>query len=165
MKTTYITVILMITFLCSSRNLFAAPEEIYFNPGIKLGYSFGKNGGFVWGLEFSVTTVISRSYNQGLLIGAVVDIDFCRNWRRVHFGIESSPFGIDYLCAGIDIGPSITTIDTHTYYGFSVIPYLGAGAYPYFNYTFTGKDSLGLFELGSYIKIPIPTSGNTNHFH
>lgn len=164
MKTIYTTVIILITILCSSRNLFATPQEIYFNPGIKLGYNFGDKGGFTWGLEFSATTWFS-SVNSGFMIGAVVDIDFCKNWKRVHFGVESSPFSIDYLCAGLDVGPTITTIDKQTYYGFSVIPYLGAGAYPYFNFTYTGKDSLYLYEVGSYIKIPIPTSGNTNHFH
>ena len=44
---------------------------VFFNPGLKIGYQFGKNGGFIVGFESSVTYAATQLYVYSGLVGGV----------------------------------------------------------------------------------------------
>jgi len=79
--------------LINTGNLFSQVERIWFNPGVKLGYTFGENGGFTWGYELSITfqqeKVIS-SEKIPYFTGLVVDIDYCKDITKMHLPAFSS---------------------------------------------------------------------------
>lgn len=125
-------------------------QRFYLNPGIKLGYSFGKEGGFVFGFEVSATYFNEK---ESTFWGVVFDYDKISTLNRIHIGIEGSK-----SVFGLDLGPTFAWDENNKYTGFSIIPYTGLFAYPYYNFTWLGGK--GVFhEVGSYLKIGI---GNTN---
>jgi hypothetical protein len=93
-KTFLTQAMFVVTTLCASSEVFASEPKIYCSPGFKLGYSFGENGGFVWGLELSVNSYFKRE----LFACIVFDIDFFEKWTRIHCGAEIMPFTVQYLC-------------------------------------------------------------------
>lgn len=138
----------LIVSLCYSQS--GPPKHNYFlNPGMKLGYAFGENGGFTYGFELSfvVTSRDSKHPSRGITL----NYDFISKGSRVHLGFEYlSPF------IGIDVGPTMYTTQSTNNFGFSVIPFIGIFIIPYYNFTYINSD--GTFnEIGSYIKIPIQT--------
>jgi hypothetical protein len=146
--------IIAILFVLGFSDLFA--QYTYINPGIKLGYMFGENGGFVYGFEISVTHYDEKS---GPIWGCVLDWDVTKELNKVHFGVEGSA-----LFMGLDIGPTYAWRDDKHYYGFSIIPFAGAFLIPYYNYTYLGPNN-STHEIGSYIKLTIPIqrrAGNWN---
>ena len=80
----------------------------------------------------------------------ILDLDKIDDIKRFHVGME-----VMYKFAGIDIGPTFAWKDSKPYYGFSVIPFGGALIIPYVNYTYI-KGIDDQFDLGAYLKIPIP---------
>ena len=130
------------------------PEHHYFlNPGVKLGYAFGEGGGLVYGCELSF--VITGRDSKHSSNGVTFNYDFIPNGHRLHVGYEYlSPF------AGFDIGPTMITTKTKNDFGFSIIPFAGILAIPYYNFTYV--PSLGaVHEVGSLLKIPIQTDHYT----
>ena len=117
------------------------------NPGVKFGIAFGEKTQFIFGGELSFVY-----FNEEKLInyGIVLDLDKIDDVKRFHVGSE-----IMYKFAGIDIGPTFAWKDSKPYYGFSVIPFGGALIIPYVNYTYI-KGIDDQFDLGAYLKIPIP---------
>jgi hypothetical protein len=126
-------------------------QYVYVNPGIKLGYMFGEKGGFVLGIEISVTYV---DLNHAI-VGLVFDYDELSKFNKIHLGFEAST-----LFAGIDVGPTFGWDDDNNYTGFSIIPFGGAFIYPYYNYTFFNKN-MSYHEIGSYIKVTIPNKSTS----
>jgi hypothetical protein len=108
---------------------------------------FGEKGGFIMGIELSVTNYDSHS---DMIWGVVFDYDVVNKFNKIHLGIEASR-----AFAGIDLGPTFAWDDEGKYTGFSVIPFGGAFIYPYYNFTFLNKDMI-YSEIGSYIKLTIP---------
>lgn len=116
--------------------------QVFVNPGIKLGYAFGKEGGFVFGWEISVTFL-----GDYMIWGIVADYDTIKDLNRFHLGIECSRAGI-----GLDVGPSFAWENEKSYAGFSIIPYGGLLVYPYYNYSYFWKRG-SIHEIGSYFKL------------
>ncbi|MBK7103791.1 MAG: hypothetical protein IPH62_00705 [Ignavibacteriae bacterium] len=119
------------------------------SPGIKLGYAFGENGGFVYGFEVSYISVDQdRIWNYG----SVLSYDIGRNYQKLHIGIE----GFLYF-GGVDFGPTLLLERENIYYGYSITPFLGLLIYPYFTYSkIWNLDENTIYELGGYGKIPLP---------
>ena len=147
MKKILISVLFVISIPFSYQTLFAQSSQ-WLNPGIKLGYTFGAHGGFIWGLEVSYTFV-----NKSFFWGPLIDVDFCKDRVKTHVGIEGF-----FLLAGVDIGPTWISEKGKTKLGYSIIPFTGLVIIPYYNLTFIpGKSTLR--EIGSYLKIPILRAG------
>jgi hypothetical protein len=127
-------------------------QNVYVNPGIKLGYMFGEKGGFVFGFEISVTRLDN---NSDIIWGYVLDYDMTKKIKRIHLGIEASR-----TLVGIDIGPTYVWVEGERHLGFSFIPYGGAVFYPYYNYTYLFPN-ISFQEIGSYIKITMPNRNNS----
>ncbi|MBI3259434.1 MAG: hypothetical protein HYZ54_08190 [Ignavibacteriae bacterium] len=68
-------------FCMAAPNLFAGDPVLFFNPGFKLGYTFGEKGGFTGGFEFSLTGL--HFNNNVFLSGVVLDIDFCKERTKI----------------------------------------------------------------------------------
>jgi len=134
---------------------YSFPQNVYINPGIKLGYMFGEKGGFVLGVELSVTKEFPNNYK---LWGLVIDFDESKSLDKIHLGLESSMYVV-----GIDAGPTFAWDNEGNYLGFSLIPFSGAILIPYYEFTFLNKDKL-FSEIGSYIKVTIPNKNNSFSF-
>jgi len=134
----------MLVFTVSARS-----QTEYMNPGFKVGYVFGELGGFIYGAEFSYTSIPS----DGPMTGLVANIDFYRDRLRIHAGVEAS---VGYI--GLDLGPTIVFEKSTPVLAFSFVPFTGLFLYPYYNYTvqFNGE-SVG--ELGTYLKFPYRADG------
>jgi len=133
----------------------------FLNPGIKLGYTFGDNGGFTYGAEISYVWMIrpEHSSGAGASIGPVLDIDFLPRMSRIHLGIETAYAVGGLVAVGVCGGPTILFKDGDDYWGYSVIPFIGALMYPYFNYTSVGE--LRSTEVGGYLKYHLHTGAGT----
>lgn len=137
---------LMLIFV-SLQNISIA-QKTFINPGVKLGYQFGENGGFSLGFEISFTFLAK----DGAIYGVLFDLDkYQRRWHY-HFGLE---FWTHF--AGVEIGPTFCGGNISDW-GFGTTVYSGAVLYPYYRYTFMNRNP-NLNEIGTYIKFPILTSG------
>lgn len=135
-------------FNCSILNAF---DNISFlSPGLKLGYVFGKDGGFVYGFELSYVYWIN-SAPIPLAAGPVFKIDFFNGTTKTHIGFEALNL------VGIGFGPTYISNEKFSGWGFSVIGFGGLLIYPYYNFTSVGGKNFD--EVGSYFKLPILTSG------
>ena len=143
--------IFFIVILIGFSNSFAQ-NDIYINPGIKLGYMFGEKGGIVFGFELSITKLDN---NRGFVWGYVFDYDMTKKIKRIHLGIEAYR-----MLLGLDIGPTFAWVEGERYLGFSFIPYGGAILYPYYNYTLLFPN-ITYQEIGSYIKFTLPNTNRT----
>ena len=121
-------------------------QKAFVNPGVKVGYMFGENGGFVWGFEISVLIYNAK---QDMLWGIVLDYDIVNNMKRLHIGIEGTRAAI-----GLDIGPTFVWENDESYTGFSIIPFGGIIIIPYYNFTYLIHKG-DFHEIGSYLKISI----------
>ncbi len=134
--------------------LFVFPQNIsiaqrtFINPGIKLGYQFGKDGGFSFGFETSFTYMGEK----GFFYGAVFAIDRFQRKNYIHIGLEvATPF------VGLEVGPTFLN-GTEPDIGFGATIYTGLGLYPYFRYT-NMKINPDVYELGTFLKLPVKISG------
>ena len=139
--------VLSIVALVMSCHCHQLSSQTVVSPGMKLGHTFGENGGFTWGFEVSITSFTHPPY-----YGGVVDIDFCKERTKLHIGFQAS------LIAGASIGPTWIWEDRQQDVGFSVIPFAGVFLYPYYAYT-VRPEKPDLQEIGSYLKIPIAING------
>lgn len=121
-------------------------NSIYLNPGIKLGYQFGENGGFVYGFEVSVTTYTKSSFP---LPGIVFNIDRCKGKTKVHLGAQTS------LMLGIELGPTLYLDNDNKYWGVTSTLFGFVFAMPYYEYTYL-FDTNNLHQIGLLGKVPIP---------
>jgi len=130
---------------------------VFVNPGVKLGYQFGQNGGFVYGFEVSLTAL-----HVGFpIVGFVWNVDFCRDNTKVHFGAELSA-GI----IGINIGPSFYTTKNGSYTGLTIGLYTGLLLIPYYETSrfYGDTSSFSVNQFGGYLKAPIPMGGDGGNF-
>ncbi len=152
MKTLFATALVVLMTMVHSPKAYSGDAWVFINPGFKLGYTFGEQGGFTYGFELSVTTDIIKNQSGGR-IGVVFDVDACKDWTRIHTGIEASA-----VIVGCDIGPSFLFRNDTVSYGFSFIPFAGILLYPYYNFSYF-EDGFSTHEIGSYFKLPIRISG------
>jgi|JI8StandDraft_1071087.scaffolds.fasta_scaffold64284_2 hypothetical protein len=152
MKTLFATALVVFGMLACTPKVSAFDGMVNFNPGVKLGYTFGKQGGFTFGFEVSLTTNFTNK-QIGVWSGVVLDVDFCEDWTRIHTGFEASALGV-----GCDVGPSFILRNDTISYGVSIIPFLGVVAYPYYNYSYF-ENGLELHEVGSYFKLSMMVAG------
>jgi len=145
--------LLLVFFFCS-----VMPAQGLINPGIKLGYTFGPNGGFVYGIEVSYTAYMQNNGIGGL----VVDVERCNNMTMMHFGFEGSYTGFELNSIpypGICVGPSLIWDDKQpAELAFSIIPFFGFMALPYFEYTIR-REKPNLTQTGIYFKVPVSPAG------
>ena len=132
-------------------------HHYFFSPGIKLGYTFGENGGFAFGFEGSFT--VTGDYGDDPIYGVVFDYDWSGEINKTHIGFEYYRW-----LGGIDIGPTIAWKNGQRYFGFSAIPFIGVLVNPYYNYTFLNGE-FGLHEIGAYLKIPIQIDDHRFTWH
>jgi hypothetical protein len=123
------------------------------SPGVKLGYTFGEEGGFTFGIELSVLVRTGPSLSVVLAHGPVLDLSW--TWDGIfvlHAGYELAS-----VVLGVEAGPSLVVGRGGTRFGFGVTPWLGGIVVaPYYGHTFVvGAEPLD--ELGSYLKLPICT--------
>jgi len=127
-------------------------QNVYVNPGIKLGYMFGEKGEFVFGFELSITSLDNK---RDFIWGYVLDYDMTKKIKRIHLGIEAYR-----MLLGLDVGPTFAWVEGERFLGFSLIPYGGALLYPFYNYTFLFPNTT-FQEIGSYIKYTLPNTNRT----
>ena len=139
----------------SHLNCLSQVQRIWLNPGVKVAYTFGEDGGFTVGPEVSVVWETEKN-----LIGVLVDVDHCQRARRMklHVGIEAMGFPFPKAPVGLSAGPTIIWQDSKTAYGVTVTGYTGLGLIPFVGSTIR-TDGPVLVELGSYLKIPIIAHG------
>lgn len=132
-------------------------QTTFISPGIKLGYQFGKDGGFTFGVEISYTYLEEEGSVYGPLYGIVFDIDGFKGKYDFHLGLEiATPF------VGVEVGPTISGRYDYDL-GFTTTVYTGFILYPYYRYTYMQKNS-NQHQLGTFIKIPIKIGGERFSF-
>ncbi len=149
----------------SGSTTFAQNTTTFLSPGVKLGYTFGDNGGFTYGFEVSFVWMDRSVHNIGNSMGPVFDIDFWPGATRLHLGLELVKYdNRSGIASGACFGPSIVFKESQPHFGVSFIPFFGALAYPYFNYT--RVNDFTFLETGLYGKAHIHTgSGVFNLIH
>jgi len=126
----------------------------YFNPGIKIGYTFGQNGGMTYGIEVSYTKV----YDESVAEGFVFDLDYTpamKTWKAL-VGYEIG--GAMGLCAG----PTILLAPIGIDLGMSAIPFTLVPLSPiipyfYYQYILRFSSEPDIHEIGGYAKVPLQT--------
>ena len=119
----------------------------FLDPGIKIGYAFGENGGLFYGLELSY--VITGPDSKHPSYGLTFSYDFLPTSHRIHVGAEFlSPF------AGIDIGPSLLLNESTNLYGLSLTTFAGIFILPHYQLSLL-SDGVITHEVGSFVKVPI----------
>lgn len=142
----------ILLFIAINTNLKAQDYPVYMSAGFKLSYAWGEiNSGFLWGFEVSTIQI-----NQSIIYGPVVAIDFFQGDPIVHIGGEAS-IGL----VGIDIGPSFYFKNGKIYTGIGGSVYTGLLIMPFYSYTYYGKSTLSMNNVGTYLKIPFHVSGST----
>ena len=123
----------------------ATADWKYLSVGAKLGYAFGKQGGFTWGGEASY--IWFRDIDDPPR-GIVFDLDGNGRMTKLHTGFEVVSF------AGLEAGPTVVFEDDGTRAGLTLTSFAWAVvAMPYYSHTFVpGPD---IPEAGVYIKYPI----------
>jgi hypothetical protein len=128
----------------------ASAHIVTLNPGVKLGYTFGPNGGFTYGFEVAVNWMTPQI---DWVIGSGVVLDF--TWTRGDIFELRAGYEVYGLVWGLEIGPAVVMTPTGTHFAIDVTPYLsGIWVIPY--YTASLAFGRGLrSELGTYLKLPI----------
>jgi len=123
-------------------------NHFYFiNPGAKVGYAFGENGGFTYGFELSYVRT-GPTWIEGKY-GVVLNVDRLNELIKYHIGVEY----IGGAIMGGELGPSIIVRNGEIDYGIQATPFLSIFLIPYYSHTivFNGND---INEVGLFIKLP-----------
>ena len=148
------TLLNILILICFNASVASAQISTYVNPGIKLGYAFGENGGFTFGYELSF--VFIKGGNDDSRFGIVIDYDWVKDTRRLHLGTEYM-----YRFFGIDVGPTVAWCSGSSKTGFSVIPFGGLMILPYYNFTYLDNET-EYHEIGTYVKLALGNFGWRN---
>lgn len=123
--------------------------RLYVSPGIKMGYAFGKDGGFTFGYELSFVVVPRGSDDSRY--GLVIDYDWPKNAKRLHIGLEYI-----YRYTGVDVGPSFIWEEGKQTTGLSIIPFgCPELLIPYYQYTLMPGSHADFHDAGMYLKFPV----------
>jgi hypothetical protein len=136
------------SWLMKSESL-ARPREWFLNPGVKVGYAFGPNGGFIYGWEVSITSIKNDGTDGfGVFVSSESNSSIS---HLLHFGIEIFPRSF----LGASLGPSLIKIDGKTKSGLGVTVFGGLLLLPYYRFTYI-PETAGLHEAGTFFKMLIP---------
>jgi hypothetical protein len=117
---------------------------------VKLGYTFGPNGGFTYGFEVAVNWM---SPNLDWVIGSGTVLDF--TWTSRGIFEARAGFEVYGLIWGLEAGPAIVVGPDGTHVAIDVTPYLsGIFVIPYYTASI-GLGGPSRSELGMYLKLPI----------
>ena len=134
----------------------AAEPYYFYNPGIRLGYQFGNNGGFVYGLEFSIMKTIV-DYPS---FGGKVSIDFCKDNTKLQLGAQVSHI------LGLYIGPTFYFSENKTNFGYSVGLYGTVVILPFYEYTkIFDENNFSISQTGVFLVLPVPSNNYHVSFH
>ena len=136
--------------------LIIAQTILTLSPGIKLGYAFGENGGFVFGVETSLVI----DYDHSLMstnYGFVLSYEILNNEKRVHVGVELN-IGEFSPLFGMEFGPTFVFKEKKSRIGLSLTPYFGVLIIPYLRITVFPKKHIQ-HEIGTFLKLHIPVKG------
>lgn len=150
--------IMLVMMACTSQNLLSSGPSIYINPGVKIGYSFGDQGGFTYGLELSITSSFTSSFSP-FWGGIVINTYQCKGRNSTHFGAQTSYFGF-----GMEVGPTYVNDNGRQYSGYTITTFGGFIIIPYYTYSGFDNDSLTTHEIGTYVKMPIKIIGERFSF-
>lgn len=122
----------------------AAADWKYLSVGAKLGYAFGKQGGFIWGGEASYTWFKDIDDPPR---GIVFDLDGNGRMTRLHAGVEVASV------AGVEAGPTVVFDEDGVRAGLTLTSFAWfIVVMPYYSHTFLpGPD---IPEAGAYLKYP-----------
>ena len=140
-------VFLILAIMISSKGI--AQDRWFINPGFKLGYAFGENGGFISGFEISVTNYPDA---RRPILGACVSLEQTNSITLVHCALEASGL------VGISLGPTMVVSEGGHSVGIGATVFGGLVVMPYYRLTYIPNWST-LNEIGSFIKIPLKLSG------
>lgn len=150
-------IVICICFLLQLNKSKAAEPYYFYNPGIRLGYQFGENGGFVYGLELIILKKIEAYYPS---IGGKVSIDFCKGNTKLHLGAQAA-----YIL-GLDFGPTIYFSENKINFGYTASIYGLVILMPYYEYTkLFDENNFSINQVGAYLVVPIPSSNYHVSFH
>jgi len=128
------------------------PDSPVVSPGIKLGYTFGKGGGFTFGAEVTMLWRTGADLSAIVAHGPALNV----SWTgRGSFHLRAGWEAVSWF-VGIEAGPSLVRNADGTHLGFGVSPWLGALVVPYYTYTYL-PDQAPMKEVGTYLKLPICT--------
>lgn len=116
-------------------------NNIFYNPGVKLGYSFGENGGFTYGFELAMIFTDEKS-----LPGIVLSYEICEDEHLIHLGGEINSI------IGVEMGPTFRLSGNENNFGFSMTIYGNLFLIPYYRYTRFSADN-DYSEVGAFIKV------------
>ena len=137
--------------------LLIAQTVLTLSPGIKLGYAFGENGGFVFGFETSLVIDYDSSL-ENTNYGFVLSYEILNNEKRVHVGVELN-IGEFSPLFGMEFGPTFVLNEKKRNIGLSLTPYFGAFIIPYLRITVFPKKNIQR-EIGTFLKLHFPVYGN-----
>jgi len=86
-----------------------AQDTWYLNPGFKIGYAFGQNGGIIGGFEVSLTHLPKSGI---LLTGACVSVEKFKSTLLIHLGFEAASI------VGASLGPTMMISEENRSFGF-----------------------------------------------
>jgi hypothetical protein len=142
------SILLIALFFITPKSI-AQQRKWYLNPGGKIGYAFGSNGGFTFAGEISITSIENNGTNG---FGIFFSSESRHSFSDItHFGIEVFPQPF----YGMSIGPSFIKTSNDTKIGIGTTIFYGALLLPYYRYTYI-PGSTGLHELGTFIKMICP---------
>jgi hypothetical protein len=153
LRNTFIAACVMMLFITAEES--SASAQSWFTIGPKLGYTFGKDGGFAGGLEVSYFPNNSNLNNSitGLLIGFTCDLTLLTHGRALlHVGAEGL---IGAGLAGLDFGPTLVFTSERVYPALTFIPFFGVIRYPFYEYTVPFFHLEPITTIGGYIKVPV----------
>ncbi len=128
----------------------AQAHIVTLNPGVKIAYTFGRGGGWTYGLELAVTWM-RPEIDWIIGSGAVLDFTWTKgDTFELRAGYEM--YGPLY---GLELGPALVVGPEKTHLAIDVTPWL-AGVFvdPYLTMSF-GIGGPSRTELGTYLKLPL----------
>lgn len=126
----------------------AQRQHWFVNPGIKLGYAFGPNGGFIFGTEVSLTTIVDNRVDAW---GMLVSYESIGKMQLIHGGIEYFP----RIFYGASIGPSFLLDSKKDDVALTTTVFGGLFLLPYYRLTIL-PGRFTLHEVGTFFKVPVP---------
>jgi hypothetical protein len=113
----------------------------FWSIGPKVGYTFGKEAGLLWGFEVTYFPVRPVRY------GVTMDVAFTKFRTSIHVGAET------WILLGVDSGPTIL-ISNDVRFAWSLIVWEGLFLYPYYQFDLALDGQAG-HSLGAYLKVPV----------
>lgn len=125
-------------------------DGVLVSPGIKVGYTFGDDGGFSYGAE--VTMLLEPGVDlPGLVMhGPALNVGWS---HRGTFHLRAGWQLVSWLI-GIEAGPALVWRDGQAHLGLGVTPWVGGIIIPYYTYTFI-PGAANHRDVGSYLKLPL----------